>query len=221
MEWDRRQVARRYGAGGAGLLLLAVAAGLVQWRPFALLPAADEPHLAGAPARDVSVIWDEGPTWHNSEPRDDGSNGFWFPMEERRVHGKVLPRRVVQCYTDWNQCDDSVLAAAQGGGCNVLVWAFINFCRAMPRAPVQVPGGPDVSCFRRVAAQLERSGYDVVHLASVGGWNQPHPEGIAAPEAFAAFDVWNREVVADSVITGFQGFDGVDWDIEGADSAAR
>ena len=74
---------------------------------------------------------------------------------------------------------------------------------------------------RGCTAQLERSGYNVLHLASVGGWNQPHPEGIAAPEAFAAFDVWNREVVADSVITGFQGFDGVDWDIEGADSAAR
>ena len=102
-----------------------------------------------------------------------------------RLHGKLLSRRVVQCYADWNQCDNWVLAAAQGGGCNVLVWAFINFCRAMPRAPVQVTGGPDISCFRRVTVQLERSGYNVVHFASVGGWNQPHPEGIAAPEAFS------------------------------------
>ena len=46
---------------------------------------------------------------------------------------------------------------------------------------------------------------------------QEHPDDITPEEAFQAFEEWNRNVVADPV-ERLHGFDGVDWDIEGADS---
>jgi len=102
----------------------------------------------------------------------------------------------------------------------VLVWSFINFRRVQSDSgdpgAVEVTGGPNPECFRRVASELAGSGWEVVHLASVGGWNQGHPDGITAGEALEAFHAWNTRVVAD-VVLGVAGFDGVDWDIEGAD----
>ena len=102
----------------------------------------------------------------------------------------------------------------------MLVWSFINFRRVRDssgRDGVEVIGGPNPECFRRVSSELSGAGWSVVHLASVGGWDQQHPDDIAADEAFRAFRLWNSEVVADMSL-GVAGFDGVDWDIEGADA---
>jgi hypothetical protein len=139
---------------------------------------------------------------HDAAAAEERLSGIVGPA----ARGKGLPPRVVMCYTDWQQCDGRVLEAAKGGGCNVVVWSFINFKRA-DTGDVLVTGGPDVQCFRTVAAALAGAGWEVVHLASVGGWDQAHPDGITPGEAFRAFEQWNAGV----------GFDGVDWDIEGAD----
>ena len=159
---------------GSGLLLALVD---VYSQFFSVQPVenlARSSMLAGAPAWDeYDLIWDEAPSMHDSEPRHDYGEGYYFPLKSRTVHGKQLPRRVVLCYTDWDQCDDTVLQSARGGGCNVLAWSFINFRRVPApdsRGVVQVTGGPNIDCFRRVATAL--SGWDVVHLVSVGGWNQ-------------------------------------------------
>lgn len=175
--------------------------------------------LAGRPPWDEhALIWDEAESWHDSEPRHEYGRGYYFPFASRAVHGKKIPQRVVMCYTDWMQCDEKVSESAKGGGCNVLVWSFINFrrVRSDSGARVEVTGGPNPECFRRVASELAGSGWEVVHLAGVGGWNQEHPDDIAAGEALEAFHAWNTLVMAD-VVLGVAGFDGVDWDIEGAD----
>jgi hypothetical protein len=54
-------------------------------------------------------VWDEAESWHDSEPRHEYGAGYYFPLAPHSVHGKMMPRRVVMCYTDWMQCDDSVL----------------------------------------------------------------------------------------------------------------
>ena len=47
-----------------------------------------------------------------------------------------------------------------------------------------VSGGPDIACFRKVAMALSGAGWEVVHLVSVGGWDQAHPDDITAGDNF-------------------------------------
>ena len=167
------------------------------------------PRLAGAPPwNERELEYDVAPQMYDT-PNGHGWTSFWG---QREVHGKAMPKRVVMCYTDWMQCDDKVLESAKGGGCNVIVWSFINFRRETSsdgiHGSVSVTGGPNVHCVQRIAASLSGAGWDVVHLASVGGWAQAHPDGITAAEAFDAFHEWNSQVVADP-FGGFEGFDGV------------
>eukprot|EP00960_Hanusia_phi_P000439 12170-Hanusia_phi.AAC.1 len=86
-----------------------------------------------------------------------------------------------------------------------------------------------------IASELEAKNMKTLHMISVGGWDQPHPDTsnpadvvwaclplLSSPPYDAAAQVWdvwkkwNEEVVARPQI-GFMGYDGIDWDVEGSD----
>ena len=80
-----------------------------------------------------------------------------------------------------------------------------------------ITGGPDPDCIASTAATLASLGLKTTHMVSVGGWNSPHPTtDFSAEEMYAAFKNWNENVVARSGIPN--GFDGIDWDLEGNDT---
>lgn len=59
---------------------------------------------------------------------------------------------------------------------------------------------------------------DTLHLVSVGGWDQAHPDAsFPASDVWEAFKSWNDNIMARPEM-GFEGYDGIDWDLEGADS---
>jgi hypothetical protein len=74
----------------------------------------------------------------------------------------------------------------------------------------------DLDCIANVSATLKAFNLPTTHMVSTGGWDAPHSDTSNPPEAiYAAFVNWNKNIVARP---GFEnGFDGIDWDLEGAD----
>lgn len=112
-----------------------------------------------------------------------------------------------------------VLTGAEQG-CNVIVWFAVNIRRNATSGQPEILGGPAPDCVARVAQNLSDSNLSTLHLVSIGGWDQQHPYASApAADVWEAFKYWNEKVVA-RPDTGFKGYDGIDWDVEGADSPA-
>jgi len=56
-------------------------------------------------------------------------------------------------------------------------------------------------------------------MLSIGGWDAPHPNtSFSGEEWWDAWHRWNSEIAVPSL--GFDGFDGIDWDLEGNDNVA-
>ena len=120
---------------------------------------------------------------------------------------RSLPATVLAGYA--TSCDDKVVNALQGG-VNVLIWAFQRFS-----PPLSGAGLPELSCIARL---MRLHGRAVSHLVSTGGWNGAHPSGWPSGNAaFADWAAWNSLFAAEHNVSGF---DGVDWDQEGADDPA-
>ena len=120
-----------------------------------------------------------------------GGAGGALPAERL---GKMT--NLIVCYADWGQCDGKVLTGAQQG-CNVLVWFAINIRLNATAGGPWITGGPDPDCVAAVAQDLWRAGLDTLHLVSVGGWDQPHPDtSRPASEVWETFKGWNQGVVA-------------------------
>jgi len=116
-----------------------------------------------------------------------------------------------------NDCTIQVLVGAQQG-CNVIVWFAINIVLNESSSSPMIMGGPDPDCVATIAKNLSDTNLETLHLVSVGGWDQHHPEtSRPASEVWEAFKGWNKNEVARPHL-GFGGFDGIDWDIEGSDS---
>ena len=76
---------------------------------------------------------------------------------------------------------------------------------------------PNMDCVANISLFLAHKKIPTLHLISVGGWNAPHPDTeLGAREVWAAWKEWNSGHVARASI-GFNGFDGIDWDLEGND----
>jgi chitinase len=122
-----------------------------------------------------------------------------------------LPEKLLVGYANWNQCDDSIVRAVEDG-VNVIIWFSIN----LADGPA-ITNGPDMDCVANISKTLRDKKLDVVHLISIGGWNSPHPSTRhSAEETFNHWHDWNTKVAARPA-SGFLGFDGIDWDIEGND----
>jgi hypothetical protein len=121
---------------------------------------------------------------------------------------RALPRAVIGGYSSWGHCGDDVARAAISG-VNVIYWFAINLAPS--------PKGLDLDCIANVSATLQSLGLPTTHMVTVGGWDAPHPLNYtSAADMYAEWKSWNENVVARPGLP--TGFDGVDWDLEGADN---
>lgn len=129
-----------------------------------------------------------------------------------------IPSPLVIAYASWGQCDATLLQAVRNGA-NVIMWFSINLSSV--NGTPQISGAlPDAACIARMAGSMEDAPYSVLHMVSVGGWNAPWPSTRHSADAwFAAFDAWNRHVIAHT--HAWRGFDGIDWDVEGHDDSSQ
>lgn len=120
-----------------------------------------------------------------------------------------------------SSCDPDKINHAVKTGLNVLFWFSIDLVDTDGKpgiVPNPVQPLPDLACIAKVAALLQTQGYQTSHLVTVGGWGAIHPVTIfSAADMWENFKEWNQNVVARA---GFPtGFDGIDWDLEGANNA--
>jgi len=100
-------------------------------------------------------------------------------------------------------------------GVNVVIWSFINLLKDTSTGKQTFDFGLNTTCIAAVARTLRNKGLKTTHLVSVGGWDAPHPDtSFSAQSWWGFFQEWNLKQVADASL-GFEGFDGIDWDIEG------
>ena len=127
---------------------------------------------------------------------------------------KPLPEKVIVGYA--SRCDDVSVIRAVEQGVNVVVWSFIRFPQYMKTSSRHqetqqvrpaIETTMDVECIRREIQRINLLYDDVVHLASFGGWNGAHPDGIYKSEHI--YGTW-KKLYGDL-------FDGIDWDLEGND----
>lgn len=114
------------------------------------------------------------------------------------------------------KCDANVTRAVESG-VNVLYWFASNLLFNDTTGEAYVDyGGPALDCIAQVAADFRARNLSCTHMVSVGGWDAPHVETeTSAAALFAAWHVWNKNVVARPGLEA--GFDGIDWDLEGND----
>ena len=92
--------------------------------------------------------------------------------------------------------------------------------------PIVAPQAPiELACVVATVKQLEAENLTTTHMISLGGWNAPHPttanpitgKTYTAQEMYDAFNTWNIELAKQY---GWNGFDGIDWDMEGANEVS-
>ena len=144
------------------------------------------------------------------------------PIRRQR---KLLPAKVLIGYG--SDCD--AVRKAVHDGVNIVIWSFIDVTRVdlakysstsnqlrnlvLDSDDLQsvytISTTINLTAVRSLLIDLQMSGYgDVLHFASVGGWNGAHVDTTIAPSQ------WYRvftEIVGDI-------FDGIDWDLEGNDA---
>jgi chitinase len=121
-----------------------------------------------------------------------------------------------------SMCDKEKIIQAVQTGVNVIYWFSIDLANVNGK-PAVVPSAvqplPDVSCIGDIAEKLKMMNLTTTHLVSVGGWGAPHPvTDFSASDMWNAWKDWNDNVIAPAGLTG--GFDGIDWDMEGANDPA-
>jgi hypothetical protein len=122
----------------------------------------------------------------------------------------VLPQNVIAGYQNWGACNATETITSVESGVNVILWFSINLAGSAAGVP-NIVGGPDYSCVKEVADELEQRGLETTHLITIGGWDAPHPnETWTGGEWFAVWDEWNNALP--------RPFDGFDWDLEGNDA---
>ena len=119
-------------------------------------------------------------------------------------------------------CDKGKIINAVQTGVNVIYWFSIDLTD-IDGKPAVVPSAvqplPDVTCIGEISQTLRDMNLTTTHLVSVGGWGAPHPVTTFSADAmWAAWKDWNENVIAPAGLSG--GFDGIDWDMEGANDPA-
>jgi hypothetical protein len=112
---------------------------------------------------------------------------------------------------NYGECDERVDQAINDG-VNVVIWFSLQLEN---RGEPMITSAVSPACVQTVVARLKDAGLNVVHLISVGGWGVPHPDtSFSGEEWYTSFKRWNQAVAG----PGFEnGFDGIDWDLEGHD----
>lgn len=139
-----------------------------------------------------------------------------------------MPDKVILGYTggvaqeNTDTCVKALMASVTSG-VNVLSWSFVQMLESKnaTQGPEfrSITGGVwnppfNYDCVKQVqqqTKQLESTIGKTIHLASVGGWNAPHPTlSFTASEWKAEWEDWNKRNGID--------FDGLDWDVEGVNA---
>ncbi len=138
----------------------------------------------------------------------------------KKLEKRQLPSNIIVGYCNWSQCDEKVTIAVQDG-VNVLIWFAINlesyYDSNLNKTIPIITNGPDFNCVASKIKELKDIyNLNPINLVSIGGWNAPHPVTNIEPEIFYEyFNNWNRNIISTA---DFNGFDGIDWDIEGNDN---
>jgi Glycosyl hydrolase family 1 len=141
-----------------------------------------------------------------------------------RIRPTELPKKVLIGYGS----DCNAVRRAVHDGVNIVVWSFIDVVRidiatdasasnqfrtlVLENEDIQsiysISTSLNLTDVRSLIVELYTSGYgDVLHFASVGGWNGAHIDTKISPSQW--YKVFT-EIVGDI-------FDGIDWDLEGND----
>eukprot|EP00047_Mylnosiga_fluctuans_P013314 m.30885 g.30885 ORF g.30885 m.30885 type:complete len:393 (+) comp4820_c0_seq1:376-1554(+) len=117
-------------------------------------------------------------------------------------------------------CQPHVLEDAIAG-VNVINWFSINLGMDNATGSPQIQSGPlNLTCVAEMVQLLQELNLSTTHIITIGGWNAPHPLPIrTGVDWWAVFDDWNTNIVARPDL-GFDGFDGIDWDLEGNNDPA-
>ena len=131
-----------------------------------------------------------------------------------------------------DKCAERVTRAVVDG-VNVVFWFGMGMDVNETTGKPQFTTGFNKECFVRVYSNLAAAGIaGTTHMITYGGWNSPRwpRTGHSGEEWFAAWEDWNRGVVQELQLTigggpedglrDFDGFDGLDWDMEGNDDVA-
>ena len=163
-----------------------------------------------------------GESFQSSKILQDKRSSFMSSSIDS-VEGRLkrnLPERLIVGYANWNECDDNIVQAAING-VNVIIWFSINLLASPVDGRPIITNGPDMDCVGEKVQMIRELGLDTVHLISIGGWNSPHPDTTNTAEVvYAHWNNWNQNFAARPK-NGFFGFDGFDWDIEGAISCTN
>ena len=111
-------------------------------------------------------------------------------------------------------CNEAQIVQAAEDGVNVVIWFAVNLA-----AGGAIENSLNFTCIARVAHTLRQQALPTAHLISVGGWDAPHPDTSRdGAEWFNIFEKWNSDAAASvPAELAWQGFDGIDWDLEGND----
>lgn len=135
-------------------------------------------------------------------------------LTARALARMPLPPVVCVAYT-FTACGAPVVTAVRNG-VNVCVWTFAEVTAGGDGSPVITTVGLDLDCVATTYSTLATEGLPAVHLVSIGGWGHAHPAVTSNPAGvYAAWKAWNEATVPRG---GFPGFDGLDWNVEGADA---
>ena len=134
------------------------------------------------------------------------------PNAPKKVVKRKLPEGpLIVGYMNYGECDDRVDQAIKDG-VNVVIWFSLELEN---RGEPLITSAVSPVCVQTAVQRLKDAGLNAAHLISVGGWGVPHPDtAFSGADWYKQFNRWNNAASG----PGFEnGFDGIDWDLEGAD----
>jgi len=134
------------------------------------------------------------------------------PTAPKKLVRRKLPEGpLIVGYMNYGECDDRVDQAIKDG-VNVVIWFSLELEN---RGEPLITSAVSPVCVQTAVQRLKDAGLSAAHLISVGGWGVPHPDtAFSGADWYKQFNRWNNAASG----PGFEnGFDGIDWDLEGAD----
>lgn len=135
------------------------------------------------------------------------------PNAPKKVVKRKLPEGpLIVGYMNYGECDDRVDQAIKDG-VNVVIWFSLELEN---RGEPLITSAVSPVCVQTAVQRLKDAGLNAAHLISVGGWGVPHPDtAFSGADWYKQFNRWNNAASG----PGFEnGFDGIDWDLEGNDA---
>ena len=126
---------------------------------------------------------------------------------------KQLPKKLKIGYTNWYEVDEKLYEAVENG-INIIIWFSIDLISHPETKKPFISRGLNYEKLSKITKKIKENNYNIINLISIGGWNSPHLDiKHSAEEYFQTFLEFNTKISNEF----FDGFDGIDWDIEGND----